>query len=207
MPAIQTHAPHRLPRAAVLSALLAFAIIAASASLLAADVTPGTYMLEGGSYTIEIRRDGDGLAVVEPNKDSPYARVDDDEFHFYNPNTETNYGIRYLDARTIEAFKPDVPGNIGSRLVLMGGAADAVAESDDSGRYEALAEQYAGRIESDPDNVQAWAACAGVAMKRSVSTVADADAYARQMAQMLQQIMPPGSASPCSDVMPDSVWR
>ena len=198
--------PGPSPRATLLSTLLALAITAPAAAL-AADVTPGTYMLEGGSYTITIEADGDGLLVREPNKDSPYARHDDDEFHFYNPNTQTNYGIRYLDERTIEAFKPDQPDNVASRLVLMDRAgADVAVESGDSARYEALAQDYAARIESDPDNVQVWAACAGVAMKRSVSTVEDADAYARQMAQMLQQMMPAGSASPCSDVMPDQVW-
>ena len=207
MPTMPPRTSRRASRAALLSTLLAFAAVAAPAAALAADVTPGTYMLEGGSYTIQIRQDGDGLVVVEPNKDSPYARVGDGEFHFYNPNTETNYGIRYVDAHTIEAFKPDVPGNVGSRLVLMGGAADAVVESADSERYAALAEQYSARIESDPANVQAWAACAGVAMKRSISTVEDADAYARQMAQMLQQMMPEGSGSPCSDVIPANVWR
>lgn len=205
MLAIHPCTSQRAPRLTLLSTL--FAVVVMPTAAWAADVTPGIYMLEGGSYTVEIRQDGDGLIVVEPNKPSPYTRVDDDEFHFYNPNTETNYGIRYLDPRTIEAFKPDVPGNVGSRLVLMGGAADAVVESDDSGRYEELAQQYSARIESDPANVQAWAACAGVAMQRSISTVEDADAYARQMAQMLQQMMPPGSPSPCSDVIPEGVWR
>ena len=191
----------RSPRAFALTMLLT-AFIAAPAVVVAADVTPGSYMLDGGSYIIEIQADGDGLVVVEPNKNSPYARVDDDEFHFYNPNTDTNYGIRYLDEHTIEAFKPDQPDSAPSRLVLMNRAgADAYVENDDSARWEALAEQYAGLIETDPDNVQAWAACAGVAMKRSVSTAADADAYAQPMAQMLQQIMPAGSSSPCGEVM------
>ena len=175
------------------------------AAVLAADVTPGTYMLEGGSYMIEIQPSSDGLVVHEPNKDSPYTRFDEDEFHFWNDNTQTNYGLRYLDDRTIEAFKPDVPGNVGSRLVLVGGGT-GIVESDDSERWEQLAQDYSARIESDPANVQAWAACAGVAMKRSVSTVEDADDYARQMAQMLQQMMPAGSPSPCAEVMPDNVW-
>lgn len=190
----------RSPMPAALATLLA-ALLAAPAAL-AADVTPGTYMLEGGSYMIEVQADGDGLVVVEPNKNSPYTRIDDDEFHFWNDNTQTNYGIRYLDDRTIEAFKPDQPDNVASRLVLVGGSgADAVVENDDSARWEALAEEYAARLESDPDNIQAWAACAGVAMKRSVSTQADADAYAAQMGGMLQQMMPAGSGSPCPEVM------
>ena len=193
-------------RASTCAMLATFAVaMLASATVQAATITPGTYMLEGGSYTITIETDGDGLLVREPNKDSPYTRFDEDEFHFWNDNTQTNYGLRYLDDRTIEAFKPDVPGNVGSRLALVGGGT-GIVESDDSERWEQLAQDYSARIESDPANVQAWAACAGVAMKRSVSTVEDADAYARQMAQMLQQMMPAGSPSPCGEVMPDNVW-
>ena len=193
-------------RASTRAMLATFAVaMLASATVQAATITPGTYMLEGGSYTITIETDGDGLLVREPNKDSPYTRFDEDEFHFWNDNTQTNYGLRYLDDRTIEAFKPDVPGNVGSRLVLVGGGT-GIVESDDSERWEQLAQDYSARIESDPANVQAWAACAGVAMKRSVSTVEDADDYARQMAQMLQQMMPAGSPSQCAEVMPDNVW-
>ena len=196
----------RRRRATPRTALATFALaVLVAATAQAATITPGTYMLEGGSYTITIETDGDGLLVREPNKDSPYTRFDEDEFHFWNDNTQTNYGLRYLDDRTIEAFKPDVPGNVGSRLVLVGGGT-GIVESDDSERWEQLAQDYSARIESDPANVQAWAACAGVAMKRSVSTVEDADAYARQMAQMLQQVMPAGSPSPCAEVMPDNVW-
>ena len=196
----------RRRRATPRTVLATFALaMLVSATAQAATITPGTYMLEGGSYTITIETDGDGLLVREPNKDSPYTRFDEDEFHFWNNNTQTNYGLRYLDDRTIEAFKPDVPGNVGSRLVLVGGGT-GIVESDDSERWEQLAQDYSARIESDPANVQAWAACAGVAMKRSVSTVEDADAYARQMAQMLQQMMPAGSPSPCAEVMPDNVW-
>ena len=196
----------RRRRATPRTVLATFALaMLVSATAQAATITPGTYMLEGGSYTITVEADGDGLLVREPNKDSPYTRFDEDEFHFWNDNTQTNYGLRYLDDRTIEAFKPDVPGNVGSRLVLVGGGT-GIVESDDSERWEQLAQDYSARIESDPANVQAWAACAGVAMKRSVSTVEDADAYARQMAQMLQQMMPAGSPSPCGEVMPDNVW-
>ena len=170
------------------------------AAVLAADVTPGTYMLQGGSYMIEVQPTADGLVVVEPNKESPYTRVSDTDFHFWNDNTQTKYGIRYVDERTIEAFKPDAGYNVPSTLVLVGGA-DAVVENDDSARWEALAQEYASRIETDPDNVQSWAACAGVAMKRSISTVADADAYAAEMAAMLQLMMPAGAGSPCPDVL------
>jgi len=182
--------------------VLALLALLASTPAFAADITPGTYMLEGGSYTITIDKDGDNLLVREPNKNSPYTRFDDDEYHFWNDNTQTNYGLRYVDARTIEAFKPDLPGNAPSRLVLVGGGTDEVVESPRSDHWDQLAEQYSARIEADPDNAQAWSACAAVAMKRSISTVADADAYAAQMRQMLALMMGEGSASPCLEVIP-----
>ena len=181
--------------------LLCLAFLAAAPAALAADVTPGTYMLQGGSYMIEVEPTADGLVVHEPNKDSPYTRVNDTDFHFWNDNTQTKYGIRYVDERTIEAFKPEDEYNVPSTLVLVGGSgADAVVENDDSARWEALAMEYAALIETDPDNVQSWAACAGVAMKRSISTVADADAYAAEMAAMLQLMMSEGAGSPCPEV-------
>src|SRR5690606_5092820 len=111
------HRPARM-RCVAASLLLALGV---AGSAFAADITPGTYMLQGGSYTIEVQADGNGVVVVEPNKVSPYTRFDDDEFHFWNENTQTNYGLRYVDDRTIVAFKPDVPGNTGSTLVLIGG--------------------------------------------------------------------------------------
>lgn len=176
-------------------------LAAASPAVLAADITPGTYMLEDGSYMIDISQSADGIVVHEPNKDSPYTRSNDYEFLFWNDNTQTEYGIRYVDERTIEAFKPRDDYNVPSRLVLVGGGGpDAVVETDESARWEALAQQYAALIETDPDNVQSWAACAGVAMKRSISTVADADAYAAEMAAMLQLMMPEGAGSPCPEV-------
>ena len=157
-------------RRTVLAAFLS-AFTALPNAVLAADVAPGSYMLEGGSCMIDIRTSGNGIEIVEPNKVSPYARFNDDEFHLYSPNTATKYGIRYIDDRTSLAFKPDVPGNAGSRLVLVGDTGAApVAENGDSARWDALAQQYAALIESDPDNVQSGSACAGVAIKDAVST-------------------------------------
>ncbi len=166
----------------------------------------GTYMVEGGSYMIELRQDGDTLVVVEPNKESPYARQGDGSYTFYNENTDTTYGIRILDANTIEAFKPDYPDAPATRLVRMGGpVADAGDGGDaapaDADRYGALAEEYANRIESDPANVQSWTACAAVAMKRSTANPSESDAYAAQMAAMLRQM--DAAASPCPEVIPN----
>lgn len=195
-------------RAILLPSLLA-CTLAAPALAQSNGASPGTYMLEGGSYTLQLEVDGGNLTVHEPNKDSTYVRQADGSYHFYNPNTDTVYGLRVIDARTIEAFKPFVEGNTPSRLVLIGGTgADTPADlpSGESERYEALAQHYSELAQSDSDNVQVWTACSAAALKRSLSTTADADAYAGQMAQMLKLLMTDGGGTPCADAIPASVW-
>jgi len=189
--------------AATATALLCM-LLAPLANAQATGSATGTYMVEGGSYMIELRQDGDTLVVVEPNKESPYARQGDGSYTFYNPNTETNYGIRIIDANTIEAFKPEHPESEPTRLVRIGGsvasAESAPASSADEDRYGAMAEHYQQLAQDDPANIQAWTACSAVALKRSMSNPAEADAYATQMAGMLRQM--DVATSPCPDAMP-----
>ena len=189
--------------------LCAVALIGLSTAAAAQKVSNGTYVLEGGSYSIEVVQDGDNLVVVEPNKRSPYIRQPDGNFHFYNPNTDTVYGIRVIDDRTIEAFKPFQNGNVPTRLVRVGGApqqeapSEAVSAGNDHG---AIADRYQQLAQSDPDNVQAWTACAAAAKKRELATSAEADAYAAQMADVLKLILVDPSRSPCEDAIPASAW-
>ena len=198
-----THSTRWRGLATAVSGLLCM-LAMATASAQSAGSASGTYMVEGGSYMIELRQDGDTLVVVEPNKESPYALQADGSYAFYNPNTDTNYGIRVIDANTIEAFKPDHPDNPATRLVRMGGGAmdsgDGDVDSADSDRYGAMAEHYAGLIEGDQANAQAWSACSAVALKRSMSNPSEADAYAAQMVAMLK--MMDVSSSPCPDAIP-----
>ena len=184
---------------------LLFALLAPLAQAQSTTSASGTYMVEGGSYMITVRQDADTLVVVEPNKESPYARQADGSYAFYNPNTDTNYGIRIIDANTIEAFKPDYPDNPGTRLVRLGGSGPAgndaePVDAEDADRYGAMAERYQQLAQDDPDNVQAWTACSAVALKRSISNPAEADVYAAQMAGMLRQM--DVASSPCPDAMP-----
>jgi hypothetical protein len=189
--------------------LCAVALIGLSTGAAAQKVSNGTYILEGGSYSIEVMQDGDDLVVVEPNKRSPYARQSDGTFHFYNPNTDTVYGIRVVDDRTIEAFKPFQDGNVPTRLVRVGGAPqpEAPRETASPGNDPAaIADRYQELARTDPDNVQAWTACAAAAKKRQLATSAEADAYAVQMAEVLKLILVDPGRSPCEDAIPASAW-
>ena len=173
--------------------------VAAMSFAVAAGAAPGgTYVIDGGGYSIDIKMDGGNLVVVEPNKTSTYEAQADGTYHFTNPNNGITYGIRVIDDRTIEAFKPGTD-NPPTRLSLLGspGGATSVDVADNE-KWEKLAEHYGELIQSDPSNVQANAACAGVAMKRSVASQEEADAYAAQMAGMLRQM--DVSGNPCPDV-------
>lgn len=185
---------------------LALGLIWAWASLLwsisaaANEPTAGTYQLEGGSYIISVKMDGKALLLQEPNKTTSYSAQGDGSYHAFNPNTNATYGIRRIDERTIEAFKPGT-NNAPSRLILIASATPAgpAMVSDESEKWEEMAQRYLERSQSDPANAQKWTACGAVAMKRSVSSKADADAYAAQIAAMLQQLY--STSSPCPDVL------
>lgn len=156
----------------------------------------GQYQLEGGTYTITVKASGGDIMVQEPNKNSHYRRQPDGSFHSRNPNNGILYGLRAAGDGVLEAFKPENAAAGVTRLVLVGDA-NAKVEVDDS--WFELAEQYRAKSQTDKANVQAWTACAAVAMKRAVSTKQAADNYAQQMAQMLRQM--DAHTSPCPEVI------
>jgi hypothetical protein len=162
---------------------------------------PGQYQMNGGAYTITLEMSGPNLVVKEPTgKISTYTPAGDGSYHFRNPNNGILYGMRTAGNGAIEAFKPDNPNAAPTRLEKVSTA--MLAEPDD--KYSKLADQYMAKAQSDSANVQSWTACAGVAMKRSVSPKADADKYAREMANMLKQMS--ASTSPCPEVIPPSMF-
>jgi len=176
-----------------------------SSSAGAAAFVDGTYAMEGGSYSIEARRDGADLVVTEPNKVSRYQPHTDGVWHFYNPNVDIVYGLRVVDARTLEAFKPHQPGAAPTPLHRVGGAARAeikVANDDTN----AIAERYKQKAQDDPSNVQVWSACALAAHKRAISPGPAADLYGMQMAQVLKEMMTDSSVTPCEDAIPAALW-
>jgi hypothetical protein len=203
-----------------------FSLVAALALALAAPglgQSSGIYVIDGGGYSIDVTMNGDTLTVIEPNKTSTYRKQADGSYHFTNPNNGILYGIRIIDDRTIEAFKPG-SGNPGTRLSLMGQprgkkAPDPgpdmpgkAAENDsrpepsaaDVASSKAMhreAERYAALARSDPLNVQSHTACAAVAWKRYTSSASEADAYAEEIKGMLKQLLVDPNDNPCPDVI------
>ncbi|MNF59525.1 hypothetical protein D3C84_411180 [compost metagenome] len=163
----------------------------------------GTYVIEDGSYSMEVEQDGDDLVVVDSNKRSIYKRQSDDSYQFHNPNTGSTFSLRFLDERTVEADRVPSAGmpSILKRVEMQAAAqASTVNEA-----YAAIAQHYQGMAQSDPANAQAWTMCSAVAFKRSLSDGKDFSRYARQMAETLK-LLAVDSANPCSDAIPDSFW-
>lgn len=198
--------------AALLLAPTAFVATPAALAQIAA-VSDGTYQIDGGGYQITVERQGSDLVVVEPNKRSTYTRQSDGSWHFRNPVNGILYGIRFIDAATIEAFKPDQPNNVPTRLSRIGGA-PAVRSAElppsaaaaDPASVGDIALKYRQQALSDPDNAQVWTACAAAALKRHTANPGEADAYGGQMATVLKTIIVDPGASPCPDAIPEPVW-
>ncbi len=165
----------------------------------------GTYAMQDGSYSLEARRDGADLVVTEPNKVSRYRPHSDGVWHFYNPNVDILYGMRVVDGRTLEAFKPNQLSVAPTSLYRVGGAA-AVEIKTVNANTNAVANRYKQKANDDPDNVQVWSACALAAHKRATSPGPVADLYGMQMAQVLKEMMTDPSATPCSDAIPAELW-
>ncbi|HBK45374.1 MAG TPA: hypothetical protein DDZ67_02840 [Xanthomonadaceae bacterium] len=188
---------------------LGLLLAATTGHALAQALTPGTYAMEGGSYRIRIEQSDDGLLVREPNKDSTYLRQDDGSYHFYNPNTGTTYGLRVVDGRSIEAFKPFAEGGTPTRLVLLAAASSGPSAGPGSAAGDAIAgvaRKYEALARSDPGNAHVWSACAAAAQSRATSNDAEFTEYVGLLMQMLRPISTTPGATPCPDAIPQALW-
>jgi hypothetical protein len=166
--------------------------------------TSGTYVTADGMYAIQVTTDGANLTVVEPNKTSVYAPAGPGVYHFTNPTNGIAYGLRVIDAQTLEAFKP---GSAAAPTRLALRAPGAPGATDASDPYTAMAMRYEERSRSDSDNAHVWTACAAAAMARATSEEAGFRDFTLQLVQMLKPIMVNPTSTPCEDAIPDVLWR
>jgi hypothetical protein len=187
------------------SVFLSLAAAALSFASVVEAGTNGTYVMEGGAYTIDVEFVAGGLQIVEPNKTSLYTPAGPNEFQFTNPTNGITYGLRVVDDSTIEAFKPGSgqPATTLKRAAAGFGGGEA---NPDAARYEALGAKYADLTASDPDNVHVWSACGAAALGWANMPADQAKDMARQSAALLKSIMVDMSSSPCPEVIPNDVW-
>ena len=165
----------------------------------------GTYVMDGGAYSINVEFTADGIQIVEPNKTSVYKATGGNEYQFTNLTNGITYGLRVVDDETIEAFKP---GSAQPSTTLKRRAEFTVSTeaNPDASKYEALAEKYMTLAQSDADNVHVWAACGAAALGWSTLSADQARSMASQSAAMLKPIMTSTGSSPCPEAIPNDVW-
>jgi len=181
--------------------LVAFALIGP----LARAQENGTYTT-GMGYTIEVSFNGDSLEVYEPSngKRSVYTLQSDGTYLFTNPVNGISYTMEVGDGDTLIANKPGAPRENGTELRRVG-SADAAepVDEDEAERMLGVAQQYLARVQSDPDNAQAWSFCGFAALARAQG---GGESQIMQSARALRQIAV-SSSNPCSDAIPDSIWN
>lgn len=165
----------------------------------------GTYTT-GMGYTIEVTFEGDTLEVYEPanGKRSVYTLQSDGTYLFTNPVNGISYTMEVGDDDTLIANKPGAPPENGTELRRVG-SADAVepVDEDEAERMLGVAQQYLARVQSDPDNAQAWSFCGFAALARAQG---GGESQIMQSARALRQIAV-SSINPCSDAIPDAIWN
>ena len=195
-------------RGAIMAALLHCAVPA-----LAQTMAPGTYAMPESGYSIVIRPQGDDLLVNEAGKDRTYTRTGPGIYAYTSQITGATYELRYRDRGSVTAMKLG-SGNTPTLLVRQGGALpeDAsppvapVAPAAPASPFLAVAEKYQALALTDKKDVQSWAFCSAAALKRSMATKDEADAYGREAAGRLASISVDPARNPCPDAIPETLW-
>lgn len=181
-------------------AALAVALVLAAGQ---ASAVSGTFVLQDGSYSITVEEEGGNLVVVEPNKRSVYTPDGSGRYQFHNENTGSNFYLQVIDDDTLEAGR--VPQSGAPSILKRVDTAAAMAAFEENDELTTIAQGYAERAQSDPDNAQAWSFCAAVAFKRAMGEGAESAQFAQQTAEVLQSIME-GTGNPCPDAIPSQYW-
>ena len=192
----------------IIRSLLKAAMVLLLGVSLAHAATNGAYVLEGGSYVVDVTFKGNTVTVKEPNRSTIYTQQGRiNEYRYTNPKNGVTYGIRVKDDTTLEAFK-DQSRNVASILKLRKSLTPGDNPSEEVvNAAKAVANRYMVLSESDPTNAQSWTQCAAAAMARSILTAQQADESERQAATLLKMISVDKSHSPCPDAISEVAWR
>lgn len=210
---------HSLAGAALAAAVIIFVPDAA----LAQAIPAGTYSVPDSGYSITIEPQGADLSVNEAGKIRTYANRGAGSYQYRSDITGATYELRYRDRGSVSALKlgsggaptvlvrrggpaPDLATSAPAPAVAEKPAAPAVPATPPPSPYLAVAEKYQALALTDKKDVQSWAFCSAAALKRSMATRAEADAYGREAARRLASISVDPDSNPCPDAIPAELW-
>lgn len=169
-----------------------------------AQITPpsGPFTSSDGMYTATFEFGENTITVVEPNKTSVYTKVGENLYAFTNPTNGREYKLEVEDETTLLAH-----GSSGKTYFYYTGDLNVAANNEDFEKYQAVAEKYQEKMESDPDNLQLWVMCAAAAMKRGTLNKEGFETYARTIILSLRQLVTNPATCPCDDAIPTTLWN
>jgi len=163
--------------------------------------TSGTYILQGGSYTFQAEFTEDALTVIEPNKRSIYTLVKPNVYEFINTNNRNiRYWLKVIDAKTLEASKPDSDGEPSYMKLVEVKIPNEPQNLNKN--WQIVADKYMALTNTDPDNVQSWSLCAQTAMSYALQSEQAGKDMAQQNKEFLKVLLDDPSTSPCPEVIP-----
>jgi len=210
--------------------------VTAAAPAIAQNIPAGTYSMPDSGYSIVIQPQGDDLRVDEAGQERVYVKAGPGTYEYQSPVTGSTYQLVYRDRASLSAIKKgsgDAPTLLVRRggaapIVPLGAAKPmatidpnvalgAAAETVDAGARASaaspavsphlkVAERYQALTLSDKKDSQTWAFCSAAALKRSMATRDEADAYGREAAERLALISTDPARNPCPDAIPDALW-
>lgn len=218
----------RFPVIGRLAAAMSLVVVASAAT--AQSIPAGTYAMPDTGYSIIVKPKGEDLSVIEAGQERTYVKVGPGTYEYRSNITNATYQLLYRDRASVAALKKD-SGSAPTLLVRNGGPApepaaapaaapmqtvdpsfSAPATSDNAPASNAasphlkVAERYQALTLTDKKDVQTWAFCSAAALKRSMASKDEADAYGREAAERLSSISVDPARNPCPDAIPNDLW-
>lgn len=205
-----------------LHAMIAALVMIAATPAAAQSIPAGTYSMPDSGYSIVVQPQRDDLLVDEAGKQRRYVKVSPSTYEYRSDVTDATYQLVYRDRGSVSAMKKG-SGNAPTLLVRQGGAAPeetatatkpmltvdptiATPSNTSANQYLKVAERYQALTLTDKKDVQTWAFCSAAALKRSMATKDEADAYGREAAERLSSISVDPARNPCPDAIPGELW-
>lgn len=171
------------------------------------NLSKGTFSMEGGNYILDAELKGGKLIVIEPNRTTPYTLLAGNKYQYYHDEFQKTYYVEIIDANTLHFTSSNTPDT----TVLKRMSAESIVTSwDKYDRYMEIAEKYQALAENKSDSdleVQAYTFCAASALNGAMKTEKEYHEYALQAASALKLILVNPNKNPCSDAIPDLVWK
>lgn len=166
--------------------------------------TSGRYVTNE-SVSVQVTFEGDSVTTTEHGRTTSYTRDGENEFIHTTAENKV-FGIRVVDAKTLQAFRRDIQLPP-TKLTLLPARSEGDTTPVDrsiADKYDALAKKYFELAQTDPANTLSWVSCAAAATQRSLLSEEDADAHAVSAARTLKMLK--AAQSPCTDVITVKNW-